>query len=123
MSQIGPGTRLSHFEVVARLGAGGMGEVWEARDVTLGRSIALKILPLASAGNEDALRRFTREAQSASSLNHPNIVTIYEIGQAALESDASTTVNFIAMELIGGKTLRAVLQETNDRSKLLSYLA
>jgi serine/threonine protein kinase len=123
MSQIGPGTKLSHFEVVARLGSGGMGEVWEARDLTLGRRVALKVLPLASAANEDALRRFTREAQTASSLNHPSIVTIHEIGQAALDSDATTTVNFIAMELISGRTLRDLMQETNDRARLLGYLA
>src|SRR5215470_10017408 len=93
------GQRLGVYEVVAPLGAGGMGEVFRARDTRLGREVALKVLPEALAHHPDRLTRFEREARAASALNHPNIVTIHEIGR-----DGSTA--FIAMELVAGKTLR-----------------
>ena len=79
-----------------------MGEVWKARDTRLGREVAIKVLPVELAADESRLRRFEKEARAASSLNHPNIVTIYEIGQ-------SDSVSYIAMELVEGKTLREVL--------------
>ncbi|MGA8144752.1 MAG: protein kinase [Candidatus Acidiferrales bacterium] len=97
-----PGTHLGPYEIVAPLGAGGMGEVYCARDSRLGRNVAIKILPAELSANGDGLRRFEREARSASALNHPNIITIYELGQ-----DGST--HFIAMELVEGKTLRQLL--------------
>jgi predicted ATPase len=97
-----PGTKLGPFEIVAPLGAGGMGEVYRARDARLDRSVAIKILPAAFSADSDRLHRFEREARSASALNHPNIVTIYELGQ-----DGST--HYIAMELVEGKTLRELL--------------
>jgi predicted ATPase len=96
------GTKLGSYEVVAPLGAGGMGEVYLARDTRLERTIALKLLPAAFSENSDRLQRFEQEARSASALNHPNIVTIYELGR-----DGST--HFIAMELVEGKTLREIL--------------
>lgn len=96
------GTKLGPYEIVAPIGAGGMGEVYRARDARLGRSVAIKILPVTFATDSDRLQRFEREARSASALNHPNIVTIYELGQ-----DGST--HYIAMELIEGKTLRELL--------------
>ncbi len=96
------GTKLGPYEILAPLGAGGMGEVYRARDARLGRSVAIKILPTAFSADNDRLRRFEREARSASALNHPNIVTIYELGQ-----DGST--HYIAMELVEGKTLRELL--------------
>jgi len=96
------GTKLNHYEILAPLGAGGMGEVYRARDTRLDRSVAIKILPAAFSGDVDRLRRFEREARSASALNHPNIVTIYELGR-----DGST--HYIAMELIEGQTLRELL--------------
>jgi predicted ATPase len=99
---LAPGTKLGPYEIAAPLGAGGMGEVYGARDTRLDRSVAIKILPAALSLDSDRLRRFEQEARSASALNHPNIVTIYELGQ-----DAST--RYIAMELVEGKTLRELL--------------
>src|SRR3977135_2788076 len=99
---LAPGTKLGSYEIIAPLGAGGMGEVYRARDTHLGRSVAIKILPAAFSADSDRLRRFEEEARSASALNHPNIVTIHELGQ-----DGST--HYIAMELVEGKTLRHLL--------------
>ncbi len=93
------GTRLGSFEVSAPLGAGGMGEVYRAKDLRLGREVALKVLPEELSQDAGRLARFEQEARSASALNHPNIVTIHEIGR---EGDTP----YIAMELVDGKTLR-----------------
>ena len=90
------GARLGPYEVIAPLGAGGMGEVWRARDTRLGREVAIKVLPAELASDADRLKRFEREARAASALNHPNIVTIYEI-------ERIDSISFIAMELVGGK--------------------
>src|SRR6266852_3482991 len=96
------GTKLGPYEIVEPLGAGGMGEVYRARDMQLGRSVAIKILPPTCSANTDRLHRFEQEARSASALNHPNIVTIYALGL-----DDST--HYIAMELVEGKTLRELI--------------
>jgi serine/threonine protein kinase/tetratricopeptide (TPR) repeat protein len=96
------GTRLGPYEIIAALGAGGMGEVYRARDTRLNRTIAIKILPRDVANDPDRLRRFEQEAQAASALNHPNILTIYDIGQ-------ENGVSFIAMEWVQGGTLRDLL--------------
>src|SRR6266511_2950374 len=93
------GTRLGSYEVLAPLGAGGMGEVYRARDARLSREVALKVLPEEVSADRDRLARVEEEARAASALNHPNIVTIYDIGQ-------SDSVSYIAMELVDGKTLR-----------------
>jgi dipeptidyl aminopeptidase/acylaminoacyl peptidase len=93
------GSRLGPYEILAPLGAGGMGEVFRARDTRLGREVALKVLPEALARDRERLSRFEQEARAASALNHPNIVTIHDIG-----SEGETA--FIAMELVDGKTLR-----------------
>ncbi len=106
------GTRLGPYEVLAPLGAGGMGEVYRARDSRLGRDVAIKVLPSELSADAERLKRFEREARSASSLNHPSIVTIYEIGQA----DA---VSYIAMELVEGKTLRDLIAGSLPIRKLL----
>ncbi len=99
---IAAGTRLGPFEILAPLGAGGMGEVYRARDTRLGREVAVKVLSPEFASDVDRRKRFEQEARSASALNHSNIVTIHDIG-----TDASTV--YIAMELIDGRTLRDVL--------------
>ncbi len=101
---IAVGTRFDHFEIIAPLGAGGMGEVYLALDMRLERHLAIKLLPLESTREVDRVRRFIQEAKAASSLNHPNIITIYEIG----EMEGSY---YIATELIEGQTLRHRLRE------------
>ena len=95
------GSVIDRYEVVARISAGGMGEVYRARDPLLERELVLKVLPQRAQFNSDALERFVREARAASALNHPNIVTIYAIGEA-------DNCHFIAMELVKGRTLRQV---------------
>ncbi len=98
-SAIEPGSSIDRYEVVSLLSAGGMGEVYRARDPLLERELVLKVLPQRTQFHSEPLERFIREARAASALNHPNIVTIYAIG----ESDGC---HFIAMELVKGKTLR-----------------
>src|SRR5207302_2346973 len=74
------GIQLGPYEIIARLGAGGMGEVWRARDTRLNREVAIKVLPASFANDADRLRRFEQEAHATSSLNHPNILTVHDIG-------------------------------------------
>jgi len=99
---IAAGARLGPYEVLAPLGAGGMGEVYRARDSRLGREVAIKVLPESLASDSERLKRFEKEAKSASALNHPNIVTIHDIG-------SERGVSYIAMELVEGSTLRELL--------------
>jgi tetratricopeptide (TPR) repeat protein/tRNA A-37 threonylcarbamoyl transferase component Bud32 len=99
------GRTLSHYEVVESLGAGGMGEVYRARDSRLGRDVAIKVLPPHRTLDETSRRRFQREAMAASSLNHPNIITIYEIN-----SEGDT--DFIVMEYVRGVTLSSRLKRS-----------
>src|SRR5437588_163990 len=94
--------RFGPYDVLAVVGRGGMGVVYLAQDTRLGRRLVVKLLPADLTAHSDRVRRFEREARAASSLNHPNIVTIHDIG----ESEAG---RFIAMELVEGRTLRAVL--------------
>src|SRR5437870_6856226 len=95
-------SKLGPYEILAPIGAGGMGEVYRAKDSRLHRHVAIKVLPADLAGNPDRLLRFQREARSASALNHPNIITIYEIGTV-------DSMHYISMELVEGKSLRELL--------------
>jgi len=93
------GSRLGPYEIVAPLGAGGMGEVYRARDPRLGREVAVKVLPAAVSADPDRLRRFEQEARAASALNHPNILTVFDTG-------AQNGVAYLVTELLAGETLR-----------------
>src|SRR6266478_2292924 len=116
MEELLPNTTLSHYRIVSKIGAGGMGEVYLAQDTKLDRRVALKILPAEVASNRDRMERFIREAKSAAALNHPNIAHMYEIGESA-------GTHFIAMEFIDGHTLREKIhQQRTGLKKLLRYL-
>src|SRR5271163_653129 len=97
-----PGTKLGPYEIVSPLGAGGMGEVYRAKDTRLGRDVALKILPESFARDAERLRRFEQEARAVAALNHPNILAVFDIG----EQNGSP---FLVSELLEGETLRGVL--------------
>src|SRR5947208_10553749 len=97
--EISANTTLSHYRIVSKIGAGGMGEVYLAQDTKLDRKVALKILSADVAAHPDRMKRFVQEARAASSLNHPNIITIHEIGE-------TVSGYFIGTEFIDGETLR-----------------
>src|SRR5438309_6041339 len=103
------GTRLGAYQIVGLLGAGGMGEVYRARDTKLRRDVALKILPPAFAADPDRRARFTREAHVLASLNHPHIASIYGIEEA-------DGVTALVLELVEGPTLAERLERSEDRS-------
>ena len=133
---------ISHYLIISKLGQGGMGEVYKAQDTMLERPVALKILPESLVQDPDRVRRFVQEAKSASALNHPNIVTIYETGEvtASIGQDDSTaasgadghsgelartgTVHYIAMEFVDGTTLYSKIhREKIPLKKLLQYMS
>src|ERR1700675_3213607 len=95
---------ISHYRIIERLGAGGMGEVFLAADILLDRKVAIKMLPAKSIGNEQAKKRLFREAKAAATLDHPNICSIYEVGE---EGDCA----FIAMQYIEGRTLSRIIKD------------
>jgi serine/threonine protein kinase len=114
---IPPGTRLGSFEIVSALGAGGMGEVYRAKDLRLGRDVAIKVLPQDLSCDPQRLARFGQEARAASALTHANIITIHEIGY-----EGETT--FIAMELVSGETLgEAIATGVLPLKKILNVAA
>src|SRR5262245_36787411 len=103
-----PGTRIGPYEILAPLGAGGMGEVYRGRDTRLAREVALKILPDAFASDPDRLLRFEREAKTLASLNHPRIAQIYGFEQSALY-EGRASISALAMEFVDGEDLAARL--------------
>ena len=114
---VSAGTRLGPYEIVALLGAGGMGEVYRARDTHLKRDVAIKVLPETFAQDPDRLARFQREAELLATLNHPNIAAVYGLEQ-------SDGVSAIVMELVEGETLAELIERAQGfrRSRVLSLL-
>ncbi len=109
------GKRLGPYEILSPLGAGGMGEVYRARDTKLGRDVAIKVLPDRLTSDSDALARFEREARAVAALSHPNILGIYDLGREG-------SANFAVMELLTGETLRQCLEEGKlPQRKALEY--
>src|SRR2546422_1623255 len=96
---LSPGAKLGRYEIISPLGAGGMGEVYLAQDSTLDRKVALKVLPESVASDRNRMQRFVQEAKAASALNHPNIITIHEIG-------TEPGAHFMVTEFIDGENLR-----------------
>src|SRR5271169_4013852 len=99
-----PGTKLGPYELVALIGAGGMGEVYRARDQRLGRDVAVKVLPASFASDADRLHRFEQEARAIAALNHPNILGVHDIGD-------QNGIRYIVTELLEGRTLREQLND------------
>ena len=109
-------TTLSHYRIVSKIGAGGMGEVYLAEDTKLNRKVALKILPPEFSADKERMRRFVQEAQAAAALNHPHIAHVYEISEA-------DSTHFIAMEFVDGTTLRDMIhRERTELKRILKYL-
>jgi serine/threonine protein kinase len=99
------GTTINHYEVISKLGHGGMGEVYVAEDTKLNRRVALKILPPELAEKPERRERFEREAQAVAALNHPNIVTIHSVEEVSGVEGHESSLHFITMELVDGSTL------------------
>src|SRR6476620_3654357 len=108
---VSPNTTLGSYTIVSKIGEGGMGEVWRARDAKLGRDVAIKVLPAAFSTDKDRLARFEQEAQAAGALNHPNILVIYHIGT----HEGSP---YIVSELLEGETLRDRLEGDGSSASL-----
>lgn len=116
-SPLSPGARLGVFEIVSKIGAGGMGEIYRAHDARLRRDVAVKVLPAAFATDDDRLRRFEQEAHATAALNHPNILAVYDVGRA-------DDVAYVVTELLEGQTLReAVTHGGLPLRKVLAYAA
>ena len=101
---LSPGTRLGPYEIASTIGAGGMGEVYCAKDLRLRREVAIKVLPAAFSNDSERLRRFEQEAQAAGSMNHPNILAVYDLG-------THDGTFYVVSELLEGETLRKRLVE------------
>ena len=98
------GARFGPYEIVARIGAGGMGEVYRARDTRLGRDVAIKVLPAGVADDVDRRARFEHEARAAATLSHPNILALYDVGR-------ENGISFLVTELLEGRTLRELMED------------
>src|SRR5262245_17548591 len=101
---LAPGGRLGPYEILAPLGAGGMGEVYRARDPRLARDVALKIVAAAGVNDPDHIRRFEREAKAVAALNHPHVLTVFDVG-------SENGVAYVVFELLAGQTLRERLTQ------------
>src|SRR6478752_6033566 len=99
---VSPGSRLGPYEILAQIGAGGMGEVYRAKDARLGRDVAIKVLPASFSQDADRLRRFEQEAKAAGLLNHPNVTIVYDFG-------VHDGAPYVVQELLEGETLRTDL--------------
>lgn len=120
--RIEAGSRLGDYEIISLLGQGGMGEVYRARDLKLRREVAIKVISSPMAQDAEALARFRREAEAASALNHPNIVTVHGFGEALMPD--GTHCAYIVVELIEGQTLRALIRDAEiTREQLVRYCA
>src|SRR5439155_13617423 len=108
------GKRLGPYEIVAPIGSGGMGEVWRARDTRIGREVAIKVLPPAFALDRDRLRRFEQEVRAAGTINHPNLITIYDMG-------TDNGAPYLVMELLDGGTLRDRIEGGLSVRKAVDY--
>src|SRR5207342_2884627 len=112
---LSPGVRLGHFEIVSPLGAGGMGEVYKARDTRLDRTVAIKVLPSHAVDDPHARDRFDHEARAIAALNHPHNCALYDVGEATLPSGSpgtgkpTATIRYLVMEHLQGETLAARL--------------
>src|SRR3990170_4572771 len=104
MSSLQAGQTIQHYRIIDKIGQGGMGEVYKAEDLKLGRQVAVKVLPPSSTEDKKSKRRLLQEARAASALNHPNIVTIYSIEEAE-------GFDFIVMEFVEGETLKSVIEK------------
>ena len=111
---LAPGTKLGPYEIVSSLGAGGMGEVYRARDTQLGRDVAVKVLPEALAKDEERLRRFEQEAHILGALNHPNLLVIYDIG-------SESGIFYLVSELLSGSVLRDLLTHPLGARRATEY--
>ncbi|OFW15662.1 MAG: hypothetical protein A3H29_18405 [Acidobacteria bacterium RIFCSPLOWO2_02_FULL_67_21] len=113
---LGPGTRLGPYEIQSALGAGGMGEVYRARDTRLGRDVAVKVLPATASTDPERLRRFEQEARAAAALSHPNILAVYDIGRHP-STGSGQAVPYIVSELLSGSSLRERIGQTGGGAR------